>query len=185
MCYNLLSISLYQRNQASGLTQTTSFIFHLSSLVCFYNSCVCGEVTSCLHFFFSINYNCKINSFQVLNVRHLNNMPGTTPLKVEEYQTLSWVPTLFKTSAATQEVITKMLEEIDQFHEHENATDIAPDKRPSVILSGKRRQQILGDNSITETTVATRVEVVPKSDNSKYVILSVLKVHRLFIYSKE
>lgn len=100
---------------------------------------------------------------------------GNTKPK-EEYQTLSWVPILFKTSAATQEVITKMLEDIDKFHEQENVSDMVPPKRPSVAPSGKRRQQILGDNSITETTVATRVEVVPKSDNSKYVILSVLKV---------
>jgi hypothetical protein len=100
-------------------------------------------------------------------------MSGNKP-KVKEYQTLFWVPMLFQTSAGTQEVITEMLDKIIEFHE--DSTDVAPAKRPSVIASGKRRQQILGDNTNTETIVATRVEVVPKSDNSKYVILSVLKV---------
>jgi hypothetical protein len=98
---------------------------------------------------------------------------GNKP-KGKEYQTLFWVPILFQTSAGTQDVIAEMLDKINEFHE--DSTDEVPSKRPSMISNGKRRQQILGDNTNTETVVATRVEVVPKSDNSKYVILSVLKV---------
>ena len=94
--------------------------------------------------------------------------------KMKDYQTLFWVPMLFQTSSSTQDVITEMLDKINEFHE--DSSDTVPAKRPSVTSSGKRRQQILGDNTNMEKVVATRVEVVPKSDNTKYVILSVLKV---------
>jgi hypothetical protein len=98
------------------------------------------------------------------------------PLK--EYQTLFWVPMLFQTATAAEGVIDEMLEMITTFHDN----DQIPLSRPSITNKGtqnQRRQQILGDMSDAEV-VTTMIDVVPKSENTKYIILSVLKVRRSF-----
>jgi transcriptional regulator GlxA family with amidase domain len=94
--------------------------------------------------------------------------------QVKEYQTLFWVPMLFQTAASGEGVIDEMLDMITAFHDN----DQTPLMRPSVIMKdaqNQRRQQILGDMADTEV-VTTRIDVVPKSENTKYIILSVLKV---------
>jgi hypothetical protein len=99
------------------------------------------------------------------------------PLK--EYQTLFWVPMLFQTATAAEGVIDEMLEMITTFHDN----DQIPLSRPSITNKGtqnQRRQQILGDMSDAEV-VTTMIDVVPKSENTKYIILSVLKVRRSFV----
>jgi hypothetical protein len=98
--------------------------------------------------------------------------------QVKEYQTLFWVPMLFQTATAAENVIDEMLEMITTFHDN----DQIPLTRPSFTNKGgqmnQRRQQILGDMSDAEI-VTTMIDVVPKSENTKYIILSVLKVSRL------
>jgi hypothetical protein len=96
--------------------------------------------------------------------------------QVKEYQTLFWVPMLFQTATAAENVIDEMLEMITTFHDN----DQIPLTRPSFTNKGgqqmnQRRQQILGDMSDAEI-VTTMIDVVPKSENTKYIILSVLKV---------
>lgn len=98
--------------------------------------------------------------------------------QVKEYQTLFWVPMLFQTASAAESVIDEMLEMITNFHD----TNQTPLTRPSITIKGQqnqRRQQILGDMSDTEV-VTTMIDVVPKSENTKYIILSVLKVKNSF-----
>ena len=92
----------------------------------------------------------------------------------KEYQTLFWVPMLFQTASASISIIDDMLDMIQTFHD----SDQAPVARNSVVIKGdqqRRRQQILGDVLDSEVK-RTTVEVVPKSENTKYTILSVLKV---------
>lgn len=111
-----------------------------------------------------------------------NNNPLTNEIK--EYQTLFWVPMLFQTVKTTENLIEEMLTTIQEFHEHNNLTGFS---RRSSIQEGKRlpsapkrRQQILGDAHEADLTVTTQVDVVIKSDSTKFTLLSVLKRHFLF-----
>ena len=100
--------------------------------------------------------------------------------QVKEYQTLFWVPMLFQTAASAESVVDEMVDMITAFHDN----DQTPLLRPSVVVKGaheQRRQQILGDMPDSEV-VTTRIDVVPKSENTKYIILSVLKVKINIIY---
>ncbi len=100
---------------------------------------------------------------------------STTITQVKEYQTLFWVPMLFQTASAAESVIDEMLEMITAFHDNDQTQGTL--HRSSVVIKGQqqRRQQILGDMTDAEI-VTTMIDVVPKSENTKYVILSVLKV---------
>jgi hypothetical protein len=99
----------------------------------------------------------------------------------KEYKTLFWVPMLNETADKMDEQIAEMLDMIADFHEKEDKR--SPARHTSVLGSQKgvtkRRQQILGDMMDSEV-VTTRVDVVLKSENTKYAILSVLKRHFLF-----
>ena len=91
-----------------------------------------------------------------------------------EYQTLFWVPMLFQTAKQSSDIIDDMLGLITNFYDSDTSTA----QRRSILVTKatvKRRQQILGDVLDSEV-VTTRVEVVPKSENTKYTILSILKV---------
>lgn len=103
----------------------------------------------------------------------------TASIPKKDYQTLFWVPMLFQTAAAGESIIEEMLEMISAFNENDQSVQT----RSSVLINNrdnqKRRQQILGEMMDSEVKT-TRVEVVTKSENSKYNILSVLKVHDSF-----
>ena len=99
----------------------------------------------------------------------------------KEYQTLFWVPMLFQTAKNAENLIEEMLDMIQDFHDHDSNTpvfrkSIAPRK---AVGAPKRRQQILGE-IVDSEVVTTRVDVVLKSENTKYTLLSVLKRHFLF-----
>lgn len=101
--------------------------------------------------------------------------------ETKEYQTLFWVPMLFQTAKSAYSLIDEMLDMIQDFHDLNNA-DIIASKEPIVKPSGgipKRRQQILGDAVDSEVST-TRVDVVMKPENTKFLLLSVLKRHFLF-----
>jgi hypothetical protein len=91
---------------------------------------------------------------------------------------------IFQTAQNAELQIEEMLESIADFHAKEEKW--SPTRRNSMHrasttqrVGGRRRQQILGDMHDSEV-VATRVDVVLKSDACKYLIMSVLKRHFLF-----
>lgn len=95
----------------------------------------------------------------------------------KEYQTLFWVPMLYQTAKHAQNLVDEMLGMITTFYDNDSSIAC----RRSLLVTQairSRRKQILGDQLDTEV-VTTRVEVVPKSDSTKYTILNILKV-RLF-----
>ena len=104
----------------------------------------------------------------------------------KEYQSLFWVPMLYQTAESASALVEGMLESIEEFYQGDNKGNT----RKSILTAGeekvqntgpkKRRQQILGDDSVGNEVVATRVEVVTKSDDTVFVLLSVLKQHFLF-----
>ena len=99
----------------------------------------------------------------------------------KEYQTLFWVPMLFQTAKNAENLIEEMLDMIQDFHDSDQSAH--PHRYSLTKKTGgappKRRQQILGEVLDSEV-VTTRVDVVLKSDNTKYNLLSVLKRHFLF-----
>lgn len=99
----------------------------------------------------------------------------------KEYQTLFWVPMLFQTAKNAEHLIDEMLEMIQDFHDHDNIPNITRGSITTMKSAGapKRRQQILGECLDTDAVI-TRVDVVSKTDNTKYNLLSVLKRHFLF-----
>lgn len=100
----------------------------------------------------------------------------------KEYQTLFWVPMLFQTAKNAETLIEEMLDMIQDFHDTDQTTHVARKSfsaKKGPAAPPKRRQQILGEVLDSEV-VATRVDVVLKSDNTKYNLLSVLKRHFLF-----
>ena len=106
--------------------------------------------------------------------------PNLNVPQIKEYQTLFWVPMLFQTASAAENVIEEMLEMITSFHDNNQSTLT----RSSIVIKGtqnQRRQQILGDMSDTEV-ITTMIDVVPKSENTKYIILSVLKVEKIHYF---
>lgn len=100
----------------------------------------------------------------------------------KDYQTLFWLPMICETGNKIEEHLEEMLELIADFYEKEDKA--APAARRSLIKSGKetlkRRVQILGDMTEHSEVAPTRVDVVLKSENTEYAILSVLKGHFLF-----
>lgn len=99
---------------------------------------------------------------------------------VKEYRTLFWVPMLFETAKMAENLIEEMLEVITDFHENDDSNPVF---RNSVSerkgVPKQRRNQILGDVQDSEP-ITTRVDVVLKSDMTKYNLLSVFKRHFLF-----
>ncbi len=105
----------------------------------------------------------------------------------KEYQTLFWVPMLFQTAKNAESLIEDMLDLIQDFHDQTLSNSLKDNdgRRMSTDLQKvpgqhKRRQQILGEKLDSEVNTATRVDVVLKSENSKYILLSTLKKHFLF-----
>lgn len=99
----------------------------------------------------------------------------SSKLGSEDKASVFWVPMLFQTSNKAEEIINEMLDLITTFQDN-----APPQARNSFILQGpRRRQQILGEveDSVAKTTT---VDVVMKSENTRYLILSVLKRHFLF-----
>ena len=97
----------------------------------------------------------------------------------KEYQTLFWVPMLFQTAKNAETLIDEMLDMIQDFHDQDQTTHVIRKSITKKSAAPKRRQQILGEVLDSEV-VTTRVDVVLKSDNTKYNLLSVLKRHFLF-----
>eukprot|EP00605_Chrysophyceae_sp_TOSAG23-4_P001763 GSChrysophyteH1.ASY1.ANO1.1951.1 assembled CDS len=103
----------------------------------------------------------------------------------KEYQSLFWVPMLYQTAESATMLVENMLDDITEFYESSQDDNT----RSSLIMAQtetgeapvrKRREKILGDDSLGNEVVATRVEVVTKSDDTVFTILSVLKAHFLF-----
>lgn len=105
----------------------------------------------------------------------------------KDYQTLFWIPCIYQTTIKTKALIEEMLESIQDFHDKEDAGGEGGVRR-SILQNkkggNKRRQQILGDVLDSDVAV-TRVDVVLKSDSTKYLIMSVLKRHFLFSQLKD
>ena len=99
----------------------------------------------------------------------------------KEYQTLFWVPMLFQTAKNAENLIDEMLDAIQEFHDTDPTVQVPRKSILSKKSTGapKRRQQILGEVMDSEV-VTTRVDVVLKSENTKYNLLAVLKRHFLF-----
>ena len=115
-------------------------------------------------------------------VHHLDS--GRNPPE-KEFQSLFWVPMLYQTAETASALIESMLDSIEQFHDgsfREGSRKSILSARELKEQSGpkKRRQQILGDDSLGNEVIATRVEVVTKSDDTIFTLLSVLKQHFLF-----
>ncbi len=108
--------------------------------------------------------------------------------ETKEYQSLFWVPMLYQTAESATLIVEGMLDDIGDFYEHDDDGNIrgsvlqVKEQKEREIEDGgrKRRAQILGDDSLGNEVVATRVEVVTKSDDTVFTILSVLKSHFLF-----
>ncbi len=120
----------------------------------------------------------KENESNGKDIQRLASMPE------KEYQSLFWVPMLYQTAESATSLVEGMLESIEEFY-----TGAQKGPRMSVLAAGeekqsmgpkKRRQQIFGDDSLGNEVVATRVEVVTKSEDTVFVLLSVLKQHFLF-----
>ena len=101
-----------------------------------------------------------------------------------EYQSLFWLPMMYQSVDTAVNIIENMLEDIDSFQD-----GLEKEKRGSGLSVAtskiakkdrKKRQQILGDDSVGNEIVATRVETVYKSQDTEFLILSVLKSHFLF-----
>jgi len=129
---------------------------------------------------------------------------GETETEARDYQSLFWVPMLYQTSEDALGLIDNMLEDITAFYNSETLRDgeggfstrgsylslSAGDRNGGSSGGGgggdgpvgprKRRQQILGDDSLGNEVVATRVEVITKSEDTTFAILSTLKKHFLF-----
>eukprot|EP01038_Epipyxis_sp_PR26KG_P013946 gene13946-18703_t len=106
---------------------------------------------------------------------------SSNPNPTKEYQTLFWVPMLFQTAKNAENLIEEMLGLIGEFHELDQE-QLSQVRRSMLDKRGdktRRRQQILGDVFDSEV-VRTRVDVVLKSDDCKFILLSVLKRHFLF-----
>ena len=94
---------------------------------------------------------------------------GSDPQK--EFTTLRGIPLLTKLATQATDVISDMLDLITDYY----ATDESPEPRHSQYISNHHRQVVLGDMLDTEVS-KTFVEVVPKSENTRYTILATLKV---------
>jgi hypothetical protein len=82
-----------------------------------------------------------------------------------------------KTASAATDTMNEMLDLISDFYDE--YTKDPP--RPSIVAqSNHHRQVILGELLGTEAS-KTFVEVVPKSENTRYTILSTLKVRNQYL----
>ncbi len=106
-----------------------------------------------------------------------------------EYQSLFWVPMLYQTAESATMMVESMLDDIGDFNENVtfdssrgSVLQLKEKKEEEMKQKGpqKRRVQILGDDSLGNEVVATRVEVITKSEDTVFTILSVLKAHFLF-----
>jgi CRP-like cAMP-binding protein len=122
----------------------------------------------------------SVSEEKMAEVDVLPSPPTPNNGEVKEYQTLFWVPMLFQTAKSTELLIEEMLDMIQDFHDEDMAANrksfIQQKKLPG---QPKRRQQILGDTLDSEAAV-TRVDVILKSENTKFILLTVLKRHFLF-----
>lgn len=99
--------------------------------------------------------------------------------EVKEYQTLFWVPMLFQTAKNVEGLIDEMLDMIQDFHDSNAPTVIRRQSLRRNNGAPRRRQQILGEVLDSEAAI-TRVDVVMKSESTKFNLLTVLKRHFLF-----
>lgn len=97
----------------------------------------------------------------------------------KEYQTLFWVPMLFQTAKNAENLIEEMLDAIQDFHDTDPTVQVQRKSIAKKTTAPRRRQQILGEVLDSEV-VTTRVDVVLKSEETKYNLLAVLKRHFLF-----
>ena len=104
----------------------------------------------------------------------------------KDYQSLFWVPMLYQTAETAVSLLDVMIEDISDFYEASEKEGLRAsitsflEKDETSDKPKRRREQILGDDSHTNEVVATRVEVVTKSDDTKFTLLSILKSHFLF-----
>jgi hypothetical protein len=105
-----------------------------------------------------------------------NTPPDIPPARYDNFPTLYWVPAMSKTASAATDTMNEMLDLISNFYDE--YTKDPP--RPSIVAqSNHHRQVILGELLGTEAS-KTFVEVVPKSENTRYTILSTLKVRQQY-----
>lgn len=106
-----------------------------------------------------------------------NTPPDIPPARYDSFPTLYWVPAMSKTASAATDTMNEMLDLISDFYDE--YTKDPP--RPSIVAqSNHHRQVILGELLGTEAS-KTFVEVVPKSENTRYTILSTLKVRNQYL----
>ena len=102
----------------------------------------------------------------------------------KEYQSLFWLPMMYQTVDTAVGLVDNMLEDIDAFQDglekEKRGSGLSVANNKVAKKDRKKRQQILGDNSVGNEIVATRVETVYKSPDTEFFILSVLKSHFLF-----
>lgn len=99
---------------------------------------------------------------------------------MSDSQTSFWLPVLQDTAAQATGIAQEMLELISDFYDKN--TD--PVGRVIPPRGNNHRQVILGD--MTDAEVAkTFVEVVPKSENTRYKILHSLKVSSVYMLCRD
>jgi CRP-like cAMP-binding protein len=101
--------------------------------------------------------------------------------KSADYQTLFWVPLLFKTATNVENLIGEMLDLIQDFEYKEQSAE----HRRSILdksQAPRRRNQILGEHSLDTNTAVKSVNVVSKSEATCLKLQTVL--HRHFLFSQ-
>ena len=122
-------------------------------------------------------------SISIVKLSQLVSLDQLLNTGVEPYTACNLIDTIDNTISIAEEHINEMLSMLTEFQRGENQkyvrhnSDLEIDRPTS--SNHKRRKQILGDMLDSEV-VTTRVDVVIKSDNTRYCILSVLKGHFLF-----
>lgn len=104
----------------------------------------------------------------------------------DRYSALYWAPLISNELLKAEDLVHEMLDLIEEFQNGEDKKDGRIRYRGSAIFDDRReakdytrRQQIFGEINDSDI-IATRVDVVIKSESTKYCILSELKGHFLF-----
>ena len=89
------------------------------------------------------------------------------------------MPLLFQTTNSASNLLEEMLATIDKFHEDQEESEVGGRKNSFVRPRSKKREQILGDMLDLQMD-STHVERTFKKDETRDILLSVLKRHFLF-----
>jgi cGMP-dependent protein kinase 1 len=101
-----------------------------------------------------------------------------------DYQPQHYISKILDSTSRTEALINEMIDLIAKFHETEEKREGSGGSRRNSLTMDTckkhgRREQIFGEVNDSDV-IATRVDVVLKSESSKYCILAVLKRHFLF-----